>query len=533
MLCCDFSIRLRSALLAVVLSLLCGCSDSALLSGDPVDIQRVIVVGTEQLDAPEVSRSGVFKPRFEFSLDSSDSSSVYGFFVTVASSDPEALSLRLANPRTGLVRPLSRLQAEIQSEVDAIALQQLAQSFAAQLADGQAGYWLLGRELHQGVWEQRIGVIIPADLIGASSRLDIYVTATAEGVILGGDHLELVDEFFYMAAIGDSAMWGNGLTSRDKFTSLVADQIQAETDRRVISQVHAISGAGIVDDAGTGDCIGLCSSEVPEALRSIMDQARNVQAPEAIDLILVDGCGNDVGLPVILAPEPDLELIDQLSEQFCHFAMIDLLLLVAERMPNARIVVTGYYPFISEESVIEDVEQFLIVQEIPFIKPEDIRPFLAGLALGSRQFMQASRAHLQGAVQVVNDLLGGQTVVDFADPQFGPENAAFASEPWLWGLRSNRELEEVLNLGIDVRLFPEDPLLDLRITACTGPDVVPDLISCIYGSVLHPNPAGARAYAGAIAEALGRLGILERAGSSMAPAVMNTGPSQPIVAANR
>ena len=41
----------------------------------------------------------------------------------------------------------------------------------------------------------------------------------------GTDRIELVREFFYMATIGDSLMWGNGLRDEDKFPTLVANEI--------------------------------------------------------------------------------------------------------------------------------------------------------------------------------------------------------------------------------------------------------------------------------------------------------------------
>ena len=99
-----------------------------------------------------------------------------------------------------------------------------------------------------------------------------------------------------------------------------------------------------------------------------------------------------------------------------------------------------------------------------------------------------------------------EPMIAFADPGFGVENAVFGPDRWLWSMRSVSQLFDGLDLGLE--LFPEDPIEALRYASCFEVDVEPDVISCIYASVGHPNPTGARAYGDAVIGALGEFGIL-------------------------
>jgi hypothetical protein len=72
-----------------------------------------------------------------------------------------------------------------------------------------------------------------------------------------------------------------------------------------------------------------------------------------------------------------------------------------------------------------------------------------------------------------------------ACPDIKPENAAFAADPWLFGIKDD--------------LSPQDPLAGIRAMACHSaePGRMKEL-SCDIASAGHPNPKGAKAYARAI-----------------------------------
>ena len=186
--------------------------------------------------------------------------------------------------------------------------------------------------------------------------------------------------------------------------------------------------------------------------------------------------------------------------------MINLLEKVRGLAPQAHIVVTGYYPFLSTESIESGAAELTFVFGIAGEDLDEVSDPPAAMAANSAVFHTVSSESLAAAVAAVNGRTEGEPMIAYADPGYGPENAVFASDPWLWEMTTNPELLDIFDF--DLRLFPEDPLLDIRMAACGEPDVAPDLISCIYASVAHPNPAGARAYAEAIIEALRDVEVL-------------------------
>ena len=94
----------------------------------------------------------------------------------------------------------------------------------------------------------------------------------------------------------------------------------------------------------------------------------------------------------------------------------------------------------------------------------------------------------------------------FADPDFGPENAVFGPDRWLWSMTDDSPM--FAGVEVDFELFPEDPLAGFRASACPEIDGIYGLVICLYVSVGHPNPAGARAYADAVITELRELGVL-------------------------
>ncbi len=79
----------------------------------------------------------------------------------------------------------------------------------------------------------------------------------------------------------------------------------------------------------------------------------------------------------------------------------------------------------------------------------------------------------------------------FVDPGFTEENAAFASEPWLWGLNND--------------LTPQDEVAGPRRGACDAAIPRHEGLAreqCYRASAGHPNVTGARKYADAILQAM-------------------------------
>jgi len=148
------------------------------------------------------------------------------------------------------------------------------------------------------------------------------------------------DNVYRIAVIGDSIAWGVGLEQSDKYYYKVAETIRNQLNMPVEVTVFAHSGAVIKNPS---PCLtpGLgCSSP------TLMDQAKNIN--DDVDLILVSGGINDVGITNILDPSTPANTIDTSSKNI-KAPMTELLTDLMDKT-DAKIVVTGYYPIITAES---------------------------------------------------------------------------------------------------------------------------------------------------------------------------------------
>jgi lysophospholipase L1-like esterase len=358
-----------------------------------------------------------------------------------------------------------------------------------------------------------VGVVVPEVELGERASIEVFAATTSTGAPLGGDRITLTRKFFYLAALGDSAMWGNGLEESSKFTSLVARRIEQELGGQVVRNVRAVSGANIVIDSSDGVCSRRCGDgEVPEVFTSVTTQAETLEQPELYDLILLDGCGNDVGLEHILSSTDNTELISERVELYCRDEMARLLLRVRALAPQAPIVVTGYFPFVSGESDLSAITTWAAALGIDLGTEEDIADATRNFVVNSEVFVRESTAALRAAVEAVDGLENDDPPIVFVNPGFGADNATFAPQAWLWGLTQNIPLAN--QLRISLLMFPEDPLLDERVGRCGRGGVAPSLLACIYGALGHPNRAGAQAYANGIVAALREIELLPPAGAA-------------------
>ncbi len=478
---------------------LAGCSERTPQSILP----NIHVLGVDQLDAPAVAVPGLYKPSFVFD---SAGASVTGFFVELAAGRPETLvvsTTRSDGTRSGqLVR--------IATPQDATVLREdepgwsLPEEARGHIAAGRGVFWLLPATA-DGL-RVTVAVALPSATISPIAMITFHTHTATDGAPLAGARIEVATAFYYMVAVGDSAMWGNGLLEADKFRTLVANHIQRITGRRVVTQVYAVNGAGILPAENTYPCNGQCAGEVPRGMTSIPEQVELIQSPELIELVLLDGCANDVGLNNILSGGITPEELADMTRMFCGAPMIELLEQVIDTTPAAQVVVTGYFPVLSSDSDVSDLEEFLTAIGVA-VFADDLAELLDALVPNAESFVETSNAELRRAVDTVNDRLDAPRVA-FASPNFGPQNATFASDAWLWGLTSRGNLSILSNFDITLRLFPEDPKADTRANACGREGAWHDVLSCLFTSLAHPNVAGARAFANAIIGQLEALGAI-------------------------
>jgi hypothetical protein len=201
-------------------------------------------------------------------------------------------------------------------------------------------------------------------------------------------------------------------------------------------------------------------------------------SPNRVDLILLDGCINDVGATSRLLDDQisHNELVS-IIDQACYRDMKTLLQAVSSKFPNAVIIVTGYFIAISQQT-IQNGGAGLIK-----ILTGDLFPNFGVIVSHWDLWNRDHKSDIRQSIQEV-DPSGNR--IFFADSLFGPDNAALGENALLFGN------------GPPLYL-PLDPASGERRGACDRElRSVVDQIKCFYASTAHPTPEGANKYAGEI-----------------------------------
>ncbi len=304
---------------------------------------------------------------------------------------------------------------------------------------------------------------------------------------------------------GTSLMWGQGLKESDKMHNVLVRKLKArhpEQTINVTSLAHSGASTGYLPD-GTIDpkTEPLIDGEVPTHYPTILQEIAsfdNLKRPaESIDLILLDAGINDVHIKSIINPLVTPHKISELVEQFCYEHLKMLVRELLRKFPRARIVIVGYYEFVTENSEHSYVRALL--QAFGQVPGGFIMDGLLWMTSGliRRRLLTNCDTFSDGSwsafCRVADDLnreiaSGDNKRVITARQQVGPENAAFASDPWLFGLNED--------------LSPEDPMAAERAKACRAAGDRAEPVFCRMASTAHPNPRGAQAFADAILIAL-------------------------------
>ncbi len=312
------------------------------------------------------------------------------------------------------------------------------------------------------------------------------------------NELALVLDTFRMVVLGDSVQWGQGLAEHQKFHSLVQAALAARmgnigVHKTVLAHSGAIVGAGgtFLDTRTLPPIDG----EVPTFYPTIMQQCDAFQdSPETVNLVLVDGGINDVSVLSLLNPFFRPTALRTRINTYCYEHMKLLLEKITDdnKFASATVVVTGYFPIVTEDTDIRLLEAKLIAFGVELAVPADgwaMSRLKANLVNLSRIFVEESRAKLRAAVDETNAALEGGPRIYFADPGFSRQNAVLASDPWLWGINPDHSPQDDLVAGS-------------RRVACNLNRARTVFEVCEAASIGHPNPRGAQEYAEAIIAAI-------------------------------
>ena len=363
-----------------------------------------------------------------------------------------------------------------------------------------------------------------------------------------------IENHLNMLVLGDSILWGQGLRPQQKSWFRVKCWLQNTTGRIVDVVVKAHSGALVERSPGQTQDYFSQSGEVNLPLPSIneeVDEAlRQYSDANKVDLVLVDGCINDVDVRNLLNASVDPNLIRQRAEHSCGAAMAKLLRRITTAFPNAHVIVPGYYRIVSSETEDNAFIRLLVKKlagqptEGKHMTDKERRQ---RLIINSEEFYTVSTASLREVIKQLNDellTLGSRQRVLFADIEFWPEHAFSARDTLLWtfvfastNLSGFRKLLVILTFGTG-GFKPNDLVRKERTASCKEtyrkPKGVKETkdrkqsrengyLACRYASLGHPNQMGALIYAEAIKGQLQL--VMATNGWLRKPAALSTSPN--------
>lgn len=272
-----------------------------------------------------------------------------------------------------------------------------------------------------------------------------------------------------MLLLGDSVPWGQGLIDSRKYGAIVEQAIPSLRGNRTVA---AHSGAII---GSRSNQLGSAPGEVPISWPTILQQALAAD-PADVSIVLMNGGINDVDIRTILNPCTDTKDLQDDIEKYCYEDYKALLLQVRSCFPDAWIVTTGYYSIFSEQS-----DWAYMMAALPslgvggsFAIPQ--HSVVAKLVSLSEQFAQQSNTALSRAVSDSDDARSL-----FVPLGFGPENAMFTEDSFLFGLHP-------------ISMEPVDEVVNQRKQACltyfNDPLELFSLFQCMHASAGHPNVQG-------------------------------------------
>lgn len=329
-----------------------------------------------------------------------------------------------------------------------------------------------------------------------------------------------------MVVLGDSVSWGQGLRDEHKAWYLVKTWLQQTSGRDVYERIEAHSGAtiGVMSEL-RADAAAL-DGELSRAAPTINDQidsaVKAYASPAQVDLVLVDGCINDLDSGRLLNAANTSLQIRELAVARCGGPVQTLLSRIVSVFPNAHVIVTGYYPILSEKTANDLFMRALakrFYSPVPGAPRMNDKMLRARLISISSEWYQTSSQMLRAAAANVDAQLTGtgslQRVL-FADAAFRPEHAFAAKQSRLWGFDASalRKFLIAISLG-HVSLRPNDERRSQRSELCERQfRQIPNetrqqeqtrkdrLMRCQLAAVGHPNRKGAAMYAVAIGDQL-------------------------------
>ena len=319
---------------------------------------------------------------------------------------------------------------------------------------------------------------------------------TQDSLILGADKWQN-NNTFHMIVIGDSIAWGSGLEQKEKYYYKVADWIQNKLERPVEVTVLAHTGATLnKSQKNANTSRAFTNPDLNSWDPTVSEQADNIKNPENIDLVLLSGGINDVNVNTILNPLTNPDEIRSLCNDI-EAPLKTVLVKLLNKCSNSKIIVTSYYPIVSNDTSESALNLFADVLKILDPNSIEARGFniikniygvnrtIYILSNNSKIFDYQSRLSISKAIEQANQYSVSrfsEKRVAFAPVDF-PSNRSYGTEEsWLWELTDPQTNNG--NLTNDHKYI-------YRVSLCERTPCDPnDKINAIG----HPNVEGANEY---------------------------------------
>lgn len=340
---------------------------------------------------------------------------------------------------------------------------------------------------------------------------------------------------FNLLVLGDSVLWGEGLKTEHKSWYQVKAWLAANTGRAVIERIEAHAGA-VIEASDAPESMAAADGEVNVGFPTVSHQTdralRHYTDGSKVDLVLVNGCANDIGSENLLNAAISTDQIRMLTEAKCGPPIERLLRKITSSFASAHVILTGYYPFFSEKTRNDFLMKAMarrFFKDNPGAPKMSSKVTLERLTANSRVWYEASNKSMAEVVAKVNaDLgpMGSRPRIVFAEINFLPQHSFGAPETRLWGFSRSpfKTLLVLLSFG-KVKPETNDERWKQRNASCDDfyrrrasdiPDQKKDRenrrLTCRYAALGHPNRKGALIYTEAITSqvksAIGQAGWL-------------------------
>lgn len=322
------------------------------------------------------------------------------------------------------------------------------------------------------------------------------VPIAQDHLILGADKWHN-NSSFNIVVVGDSIAWGAGLEQDDKYYYKVADWLQDRLKKPIEVTVLAHTGATLTKPQKIANKeYAFTNADLSSWDPTISEQAGIISNPKDVDLILLSGGINDIDVNTILNPITSPDEMRSLCGDI-EDPMYDVLIKLLCECPNSSIVVTSYYPIVTNETSEKALDTF--IDGLKKLAPNSSEA--KGLALIRNLF---GNAHILNLLSGNSELFNNQSILSirkaidranqYSVSQFKQKRIIFApvdfpsnksygtTESWLWEMTDPQANNDKLS---------NDHKYEDRISLCKNKQ-------CNWNEIVnaigHPNVFGAMEY---------------------------------------